>query len=144
MPTSALPRSTRAQPAMRSLRIGLRLCGMAEEPFWPFAEGLLGLAHLGALQVAYLGGELLDAGADERQRAEEAAWRSRCTTWLRDRLGREAELGADQLLDARVDVGVGADGAADLADGDVVGGGAQPFAGGAPPRTPTGRASCRR
>ena len=27
------PRNTRAQPAMRSLRMGLRLCGMAEEPF---------------------------------------------------------------------------------------------------------------
>ncbi len=38
-----------------------------------------------------------------------------------DRLAREAELLADHLLHARVDVGVGADGAADLADADAVG-----------------------
>ncbi len=38
-----------------------------------------------------------------------------------DRLVGEAELGADQLFDARVDVGVGADGAADLADGGALG-----------------------
>ena len=59
----ALPRSTRASPVMRSLVIGLRLWGIALEPFCAGAERLLGLAHLGALQVADLGGQPLEAGA---------------------------------------------------------------------------------
>ncbi len=36
---TALPRSTRARPVRRSQVIGLRLCGMALEPFWPFVNG---------------------------------------------------------------------------------------------------------
>ena len=38
-PATALPRSTRARPLMRSQVIGLRLCGIAEEPFCPRANG---------------------------------------------------------------------------------------------------------
>ena len=34
----ALPRNTRASPVRRSPVMGLRLCGMALEPFWPFAK----------------------------------------------------------------------------------------------------------
>ncbi len=37
--TTALPRSTRARPEMRSHVIGLRLCGIADEPFWPRPNG---------------------------------------------------------------------------------------------------------
>ena len=35
----ALPRSTRARPAICSLLTGLRLWGIAEEPFWPARNG---------------------------------------------------------------------------------------------------------
>ena len=35
---TALPRSTRARPVSRSPVMGLRLCGMALEPFWPLAK----------------------------------------------------------------------------------------------------------
>ena len=35
----ALPRSSRARPQICSQPIGLRLCGIADEPFWPFANG---------------------------------------------------------------------------------------------------------
>ena len=38
-PTWALPRSTRASPQMRSQTTGLRLCGIALEPFWPLRNG---------------------------------------------------------------------------------------------------------
>ena len=38
-PTCAAPRTTRARPQIRSAVIGLRLCGIAEEPFWPAANG---------------------------------------------------------------------------------------------------------
>ena len=51
---------------IRSVRIGLRLWGIAEEPFWPARERLLDLAHLGPLQVADLGREALQAGAGDR------------------------------------------------------------------------------
>ena len=64
-------RTTRASPQRFSLRIGLRLCGIALEPFWPDRERLLGLADLGALPVAHVRREPLDAGRDERERREE-------------------------------------------------------------------------
>ena len=38
-PTCALPRRTRASPQMRSQTTGLRLCGIALEPFWPLRNG---------------------------------------------------------------------------------------------------------
>ena len=56
---------------MRSVVIGLRLCGIALEPFWPGAERLLDLAHLRALQVADLGREALEPGAGERDRLQQ-------------------------------------------------------------------------
>ena len=71
-PTWALPRRTRARPQMRSQTTGLRLCGIALEPFWPLPERLLDLAHLGALQVADLGREALQPGAGQRDRAQAA------------------------------------------------------------------------
>ena len=38
-PTTALARSTRASPETRSHTIGFCLCGIADEPFWPLANG---------------------------------------------------------------------------------------------------------
>ena len=38
-PTVAAPRTTRASPQIRSATIGFRLCGIAEEPFWPAPNG---------------------------------------------------------------------------------------------------------
>ena len=35
----ALARTSRASPTICSQPIGLRLCGMADEPFWPLANG---------------------------------------------------------------------------------------------------------
>ena len=35
----AFDRSTRARPDICSQVIGFRLCGMADEPFWPVANG---------------------------------------------------------------------------------------------------------
>ena len=64
----------RARPVRFSVSTGLRLCGMAEEPFWPGEKVLLGLQHLGALQVADLGGQPLDRGGDDAERGEDT-WR---------------------------------------------------------------------
>ena len=38
-PTTAAPRTTRARPQIRSATTGLRLCGIADDPFWPLANG---------------------------------------------------------------------------------------------------------
>src|SRR3954467_11033728 len=84
----AFPRSTRASPVMRSVTIGLRLWGMALEPFWPARKGSSTsrtsvrcrwrtsvatppLPPLGALQVAPLCGEPLEPAAGERDRLHE-------------------------------------------------------------------------
>ena len=69
---------------MRSVVIGLRLCGIALEPFWPGAERLLDLAHLGALEVADLGGEALEPGAGQRDRLQQLG-----VAVARDDLGRD-------------------------------------------------------
>ena len=38
-PTTEAARTTRASPQMRSATTGLRLCGIADEPFWPLPNG---------------------------------------------------------------------------------------------------------
>ena len=38
-PTVALARTTRASPQIRSAVMGFRLCGIADEPFWPRPKG---------------------------------------------------------------------------------------------------------
>ena len=83
----------------------------------PGPERLLHLAHLGALQVADLRRELLDARADARARVEQLRVPV-AREHLRRGHRREAELRADVLLDERVDVRVRADRAGELADRD--------------------------
>ena len=56
----ALPRSSRARPTICSQPIGLRLCGIADEPFCPLRERLFDLADFGLLQAADLERELLE------------------------------------------------------------------------------------
>ena len=70
-PTWALARSTRASPVIRSLTIGFCLCGIADEPFWPAANGSQRLAHLGALQVPHLGGEPVERRPGDGHRRQQ-------------------------------------------------------------------------
>ena len=76
------PGSTRASPLMRSHTTGFRLCGMALEPFWPVGERLLHLAHLGAGQVADLGGDAVQRGGHDASVVMNSACRSRWITWV--------------------------------------------------------------
>ena len=78
-------------------------------------EIFLGLAQLGALQVADLGRQTLDRGADQRQGHEELRVTVARDHLGRDRLGLEAELLGDMGLDRRIDIGEGPDGTRDLA-----------------------------
>ena len=118
----------RARPVRFSVSTGLRLCGIAEEPFWPGEKILLRLQHLGALQVADLDRQPLDRRGDDAERGEEHGVAVARDHLRRDRLGREAELRGDMLLDARIDVGEGADRAGDGAGGDLVARRHQPLA----------------
>jgi hypothetical protein len=115
----ALPRSTRARPEICSLLIGLRLWGIDEEPFWPGAERLLHLAHLGALQVADLGRERSSPAPASAIALSSSAWRSRATTCVET----SSRSRPRALQHARLELGagrrVGADGAGDRADGDL-------------------------
>ena len=103
-------RTTRASPLIVSAEIGLRLWGIADEPFWPGLNPSTHLADLGALEVAQLDGDQLARRRHRRQRAEELG-----VAVAGDDLGRrhraQPEPLADVRLDRRVDVGVRADGA---------------------------------
>ena len=116
-PTSAAPRTTRASPQIRSETIGFRLCGIADEPFWPRAERLLDLAHLRPREVADLEREAFER---RRPASASAAQQLRVPVALEDlRRGRrrlEPEPLAGDPLDLRVGRRVRADGAGELAD----------------------------
>ena len=118
----------RASPVRFSVSTGLRLCGMAEEPFWPCGEELLGLQHLGALQVADLGGEPLDRRGDDAERREIHGVAVARDDLRRDRLDREAHRLGDMCFDARVDLREGADRAGDGAGRDLLARGDEAFA----------------
>ena len=83
-------------------------------------ERLGRLAHLAALQVADLGREAVERAAEDRERrpAARRGGRARRPAWRRPRAPRPS-VGQREILDARVDVAVGADGARELADGDA-------------------------
>ncbi len=94
----------------------------------PRREELLGLAQLGALQMADLDGEPLDRAGDDAERREEHGMAVARDHLGRDRLDFEAELGRDMRLDCRIDIGEGADRARDGAGRDILAGGDQAVA----------------
>ena len=53
--------------------MGLRLCGMAELPFWPGTEEFLRFQYFGALQMPQLRRPAIDARGDEREVVENSA-----------------------------------------------------------------------
>ena len=94
----------RARPVRFSVSTGLRLCGMAEEPFWPLGEEFLGLQHFGALQMADFGGEPFDRRGDDAERGEEHGVAVARDDLGRDRLDGEAHRLGDMRFDARIDL----------------------------------------
>ena len=61
---------------------GVQLVGHGRGAHLAGAEPLGHLAHLGALQVADLGGHQLDGAPTAAQAQRYSAWRSRATTWV--------------------------------------------------------------
>jgi hypothetical protein len=92
---------------------------MADEPFWPDLERLFGFQHLGALQVADLGGQALDRRGHDTQGREIGRVAVARDDLGRDWLDDQAHHLGHVLFNARIDIGEGADGARDRAGGDL-------------------------
>ena len=81
-PACALPRSTRASPTSCSDLIGLRLWGIALDPFWPAPNGSLTspTSVLARLRIS-VANRSIPAPATAIVLSS-SAWRSRGTTWV--------------------------------------------------------------
>ena len=85
----------------------------------PLAERLLASPTSVRCQWRTVERHLLDRGAERAPaRRSRPAWRSRATIWVATVSAPQAQLRQRPRLDRRVEVGVGADGAGDLADRD--------------------------
>ncbi|OPZ21024.1 MAG: hypothetical protein BWZ10_00568 [candidate division BRC1 bacterium ADurb.BinA364] len=78
-PATAYPRSSRASPVTFSHEIGLRLCGIADEPFWPAANGSSSsaISVRCKLRISVAIFSMLAPAWAIAHNA--SAWRSRCT-----------------------------------------------------------------
>jgi len=74
----------------------------------PLGEEFLGLAHFRALQVADLGGQVLQGRGHDGERCEERGVPVARDDLRGDRLDRKPELAGDVLLDPGIDIGKGA------------------------------------
>ena len=90
-----------------------------------FAEELLGLADFGALEVADFGGDLVERGAEDGERGDVGGVAVALDDLGGDGDGLEAEFFADRFLVLGLEMAEGADGAGELADAEVFGGGVE-------------------
>ena len=112
-------RTIRARPHRFSLSTGLRLCGIAEEPFWPGWKNSSASRTSRPLQMPHLGRQPLDAAGDHAQGAEE-----RRMAVARDDLGRhrfrpQPQPLGDIFFHPRIEMREGADRAADRGHRDL-------------------------
>ena len=88
-----------------------------------FAEKLLGLADLGALQVADLGGDLVECRGDHGERPQIVRVAVALDDLRRNRGGFQSQARADLLFEFRREMGEDSHGAGELAHAHVFGGG---------------------
>ena len=101
----ALARTRRARPQTCSHPIGLRLCGIADEPFCPFAERLLDLARSRCAAGGGSRGRTSRATrAASASAARNSAWRSRWMICVETGAGRRPRRAQHVRLDRRVEV----------------------------------------
>ncbi len=98
---------------------GVALVRHGARTFLALGKILLGLEYLGALEVPELGRPPLNARADKSDSRHELGVNIPLYNLCRDRRGLEAKLAADERLDLWREMGVGADRAGELADGDA-------------------------
>ena len=105
----AAARTTRASPQIRSATTGLRLWGMADEPFWPRPNGSCtsrtSVRARWRISVAKRSSEAAHKASAERS----SAWRSRGTTWVAAGSRLEPEPLAGDPLDLGIAAAVVAD-----------------------------------
>ena len=116
---AAYERSRRAMPHRFSDRIGFFLCGMADEPFCPLPNASIASPTSVRCQWRTVSAMRSTAVPRRASALKSAAWRSRATICVGTISGRRPSVAERLRLDRRVEVGVGADGAGDLADGDL-------------------------
>ena len=121
-------RTMRASPQIRSLMIGFFLCGIAEEPFWPRPNGSDSSRTSVRCPCRTSSAIASQIVASPASAATHEPMPSRSTTWVATDAGCSPSAAATRPSTRRLDVGVGADGAADLADRDVGPGRPQPVA----------------
>ena len=109
----------RARPTRFSDSTGLRLCGMAEEPFCPSEKNSSASRHFGALQMADFRRQPLDRRGDDAERREIHGVAVARDDLRRDRLDGEPHLLRHMGFDARIDLREGADGAGNRAGRDL-------------------------
>ena len=114
----ALARSSRARPTICSQPIGLRLCGIADEPFCPFANGSSTSPISVFCRPRISSANFSSDDAGDRQRREQLGVAIALNDLRRDRRRLEAERPADVGFDRRRQMRERADGARQLADGD--------------------------
>ena len=143
-PTSADARTTRARPEIRSATFGLRLCGIADEPFIPVANGSstsrTSVRARCRISVAKRSSDV----AIERERREQLGVTVARDHLRRDRIRLEPEALARDALDLRLDGRVRADRARELPDAVRPPARAAGASGRGRARTPSRRASSRR
>ena len=104
-------RTTRASPVRFSVSTGLRLCGMAEEPFWPAEKNSSASRNSVRCKCRISTASRSTPLAITPSTAKNMACRSRGITCVECGLGREAQLLRHMGLDAGIDAGERADGA---------------------------------
>ena len=80
--TTVFPRMTRARPLKRSFVIGLRLCGIAELPFWPSPKNSSTSRTSVRWRCRNSVAQRSTLDAITASAVINSACRSRCTTWV--------------------------------------------------------------
>ena len=125
---------------MRSETMGLRLCGIAELPFWPVLNGSMTSAISVCWRLRISVAEALQGAADDRQRGQEGRVPVARDDLGAGRIGGQPELVEDLRLDVRVEERVGPDGPGDLAAAHALAGSEQALRDRAPAPRPSRRA----
>ena len=120
------------------------VCGAWPRILLSPSERFLDLPDLGALEIAHFGGHLLEGAGEDRQGSGEFGVPVALDHLGGDPCRSEAERFADPTLDARRQMGEGADGSAQLAHPDRLAGGHETPAGSGPSPTTRAPASSRK
>ena len=115
-PATAPARTTRASPQIRSETIGFRLCGIADDPFWPLPNGSSTSRTSVRARWRISSANRSSEVASSASAFSTSAWRSRWRICVELRSRLEAEPLAGDPLDLGIGCRVRADGAGELAD----------------------------